>query len=526
MRGLRTRSWLVCRACGSILEAARDRYRYNAISKRYPEMTYLMEQVFYSLDELRQLAKERTDEVARRERVADEKQSINQERTKGAPELHELGRLRVIQRSQKLSEVPLLKVRESTVRFRPGRQEGTFTLEGLLDCGDGILVALMQDECKAATLPVQDSSRLVEFPVLNGHIGLKPRKAGFGTNATQQTDFGSLCRTLLISPGLEQYGYVFSAQLQLGGRQTISIGFDDHSYPESFVEFLFAREPDIYLHQRQQRAFSSVSSSRDAEMISFWQWRHWRQRHRHREQEADRLASRKREDEAVELWERNCREECDSTDTHYSLASAYRRRGQINDEIRVLERARWIWENVHTGACNRQEALEELNKRIEEANKLRTTTCYYCRSEYEADGVPFAQRMFCSEACRRAWLACDGMFETPDRHPRYSKRRMDDSLFGWFYVIQLLPKAAPNRVKMGWTKDVPRRMQTYKVICPLARLLRKWPCHLDDERLVISLLTDGYGCSRIGYSAEVFDIDAVDNLLERCDRLIERWQGK
>jgi tetratricopeptide (TPR) repeat protein len=71
--GLRKRTWWACRACGSVPVNVRDKYRYDVISKRYPHMTYLKEHVFYSLDEVEQVARERTEALSRQEQVADQR---------------------------------------------------------------------------------------------------------------------------------------------------------------------------------------------------------------------------------------------------------------------------------------------------------------------------------------------------------------------------------------------------------------------------------------------------------------------
>jgi len=97
---------------------------------------------------------------------------------------------------------------------------------------------------------------------------------------------------------------------------------------------------------------------------------------------------------------------------------------------------------------------------------------------------------------------------------------------GWFYIVQLLPQTAPHRVKLGWTTKPARRLQTFRTVCPNARLLRRWPCRSYDEFHVMSLLTEGFGHKSVGRSPEVFDCDHIDNLLARSDRLIHSWCGE
>jgi tetratricopeptide (TPR) repeat protein len=66
--GLRTRRWWACRACGSVLQRTGHTYRYDAISKHHPDMHYLLEAVFYDLDELGELADQRYEQATTKDR--------------------------------------------------------------------------------------------------------------------------------------------------------------------------------------------------------------------------------------------------------------------------------------------------------------------------------------------------------------------------------------------------------------------------------------------------------------------------
>lgn len=48
--------------------------------------------------------------------------------------------------------------------------------------------------------------------------------------------------------------------------------------------------------------------------------------------------------------------------------------------------------------------------------------------------------------------------------------------FGYFYLIQLVPEALPNRVKIGFADNVEKRLNEHRTAAPTARLLKKWPC--------------------------------------------------
>ena len=44
--------------------------------------------------------------------------------------------------------------------------------------------------------------------------------------------------------------------------------------------------------------------------------------------------------------------------------------------------------------------------------------------------------------------------------------------FGFFYLIQLIPEALPNRVKIGFADNVERRLNEHRTAAPTAKLLK------------------------------------------------------
>jgi hypothetical protein len=48
--------------------------------------------------------------------------------------------------------------------------------------------------------------------------------------------------------------------------------------------------------------------------------------------------------------------------------------------------------------------------------------------------------------------------------------------FGFFYIIQLVPEAVPNRVKLGFADNLEKRLAEHRTAAPTARLLKSWPC--------------------------------------------------
>jgi hypothetical protein len=47
---------------------------------------------------------------------------------------------------------------------------------------------------------------------------------------------------------------------------------------------------------------------------------------------------------------------------------------------------------------------------------------------------------------------------------------------GYFYLVQLVPEALPNRVKLGFADNVERRLAEHQTAAPTAKVLKSWPC--------------------------------------------------
>jgi tetratricopeptide (TPR) repeat protein len=77
-------------------------------------------------------------------------------------------------------------------------------------------------------------------------------------------------------------------------------------------------------------------------------------------------------DEAIELYEKNIKEEFDGNYPYERLAIIYSKKGLLEDEIRVLEKAVWVFENiVYKGRSDRLPKLDRFKKRLEKANNKR-----------------------------------------------------------------------------------------------------------------------------------------------------------
>ena len=84
------------------------------------------------------------------------------------------------------------------------------------------------------------------------------------------------------------------------------------------------------------------------------------------------LEKKGRTDKAIELYEQNVSENFDGNHPYDRLAIIYRKRNQMDDEIRVLEKAIWVFRNIISR--KRQDRLPKLNKfkeRLQKAQKFR-----------------------------------------------------------------------------------------------------------------------------------------------------------
>jgi hypothetical protein len=76
--------------------------------------------------------------------------------------------------------------------------------------------------------------------------------------------------------------------------------------------------------------------------------------------------------------------------------------------------------------------------------------------------------------------------------------------FGVFYVIQLIPEALPNRLKIGYTDNLEQRLADHRTAAPTARVLASWPCKRSWDYAAMDSITRE-GCAWV--DNEVFEGD-------------------
>lgn len=85
--------------------------------------------------------------------------------------------------------------------------------------------------------------------------------------------------------------------------------------------------------------------------------------------------------------------------------------------------------------------------------------------------------------------------------------------YGYFYIIQLVPEALPNRVKIGYTDNMEQRLSEHRTAAPTAKLLKSWPCKRAWDQAVMDSITRS-DCELV--LNEVYEGD-VEKFLERAN---------
>jgi hypothetical protein len=84
---------------------------------------------------------------------------------------------------------------------------------------------------------------------------------------------------------------------------------------------------------------------------------------------------------------------------------------------------------------------------------------------------------------------------------------------GEFYVVQLIPELAHNRLKLGFSNNVGERLVTHRCSSPTAILLATWGCKRSWERAAMDSAT--LDCTLI--ANEVYECDSSEGVIKRLD---------
>ena len=102
-------------------------------------------------------------------------------------------------------------------------------------------------------------------------------------------------------------------------------------------------------------------------------------------------------------------------------------------------------------------------------------------------------------------------FEGRDRSD-YNTDNSSIDRFGYFYIIQLIPEAIPNRVKIGYTDNLETRLQEHKTAAPTAKYLGHWKCKRSWDQAAMDSITRE-GCQLV--MNEVYEGD-IEEFLSRA----------
>lgn len=92
------------------------------------------------------------------------------------------------------------------------------------------------------------------------------------------------------------------------------------------------------------------------------------------------------------------------------------------------------------------------------------------------------------------------------RHERTAETETGDAFqaFGYFYLIQLVPEALPNRIKIGYTDHLEKRLAEHQTAAPTAKVIGSWPCKRSWDYAAMDSITRS-GC--VWVMNEVFEGD-------------------
>jgi hypothetical protein len=86
--------------------------------------------------------------------------------------------------------------------------------------------------------------------------------------------------------------------------------------------------------------------------------------------------------------------------------------------------------------------------------------------------------------------------------------------YGYFYIIQLIPEALPNRVKIGFADNVEKRLAEHHTAAPTAKILKIWPCKRSWDYAAMDSITR-HGCKLV--LNEVYEGD-LQGFIERAEQ--------
>jgi len=86
--------------------------------------------------------------------------------------------------------------------------------------------------------------------------------------------------------------------------------------------------------------------------------------------------------------------------------------------------------------------------------------------------------------------------------------------YGYFYLIQLVPEALPDRMKIGYTDNLEQRLSEHRTSAPTLKLIKSWECKRTWDQAAMDSITRE-NCKHV--LNEVYEGN-VEGFIERGDK--------
>lgn len=131
------------------------------------------------------------------------------------------------------------------------------------------------------------------------------------------------------------------------------------------------------------------------------------------------------------------------------------------------------------------------------------------------DGKKYSHVSFGSKRAALEWLAEArvGLQERSERLLRLTKSAIP-SRSGWIYAASTAPDLDVRRIKVGFTKDIVKRMAGYRTANPTAILIGLWEAEPSDEIRAHQVLS-----GRVGNS-ECFTVSAIPRAIAQIESVL------
>lgn len=226
-------------------------------------------------------------------------------------------------------------------------------------------------------------------------------------------------------------------------------------------------------------------------------------------------------DEAIDLYEKNLEENYEIA--YYRLAIIYRKRKQFTEEIRVLKKGIWIYENiVYEGRTDRISKLKKIYERLNKAEKLKGTpvTSYKLPEPTEIvmpgttkPSKPVVPRVNTKTISGKALYLQS--LEPQERRNTIYNMPLDTKVS----IIRKAVKQECSSLKVGYHKPFGSYGEKFLAIMPTGH---NWNSFSDNEKIaIVRLFGDIIGIHNpSSVPMALVDITNIDAFVERSVQLI------